>query len=395
MGHFSHNCKLTHVPITGGPATLIVMKPTGRMYDNSDESLKTYGKTYLCSNDGPRMKYSPVWLPIHGQYDTYGGLENIVEDDNTKTLEKYYNLKIQEIVNIITSGRKDDGYDDALNKVKKKGKDEYGKPNYQERYKELITYSGMWIHGDVYKELSNDKGINYFNQMDLGTPELLEVLGFKETGKSTDERYNRVFTKGSLSVNSDGTWINVKKHHIYKLEEFKQYVEKMGESIDIQPWSKMSRAEQTLRLKANRVIMPVTKEEREELNNLHEQVAKDADKGIAQEIYDRISYLMDKLIASIGGRTTDSLRYLMNHDEYKVTNPMSKEYLEVVKGGKLIEDFAKFWKFDEFMYATGSFYEVVGTGPQDGDHEAVKKVLDAGMRVLNEQLKERASWNEE
>jgi hypothetical protein len=42
------------------------MLPTGKMYDNSDETLVKYGKTYMCSNDGPRMKYSPCWFPIKG-----------------------------------------------------------------------------------------------------------------------------------------------------------------------------------------------------------------------------------------------------------------------------------------------------------------------------------------
>jgi hypothetical protein len=40
------------------------MLPTGKMYDNSDETLVKYGKTYMCSNDGPRMKYSPCWFQL-------------------------------------------------------------------------------------------------------------------------------------------------------------------------------------------------------------------------------------------------------------------------------------------------------------------------------------------
>ncbi len=70
MGHFSHSCKLTGLPITGGsPVVLIVMKHRNSLYDNSEDSLKKYGKTYMCSNEGIRLKYMPCWFPIHGTYD--------------------------------------------------------------------------------------------------------------------------------------------------------------------------------------------------------------------------------------------------------------------------------------------------------------------------------------
>lgn len=86
MGHYSMNCKLSHLPITGGtPAVLIIMTPVKNLYNNSEKSLQTYGSTCLVSNDGPRLKFIPCWFPIRGTYNDYGGLEDIIEDDNTGT----------------------------------------------------------------------------------------------------------------------------------------------------------------------------------------------------------------------------------------------------------------------------------------------------------------------
>ena len=120
MGHFSYTCKLSGLPITGStPAVLIVMKLRKKIYDNSESHLKKFGKTCLISNDGTQVKFQPVWFPIRANYNDYGGTEDIIKDDNTEALEKYYGLTIEQIMDIVTSGRKDDGYDGSLSAIKK------------------------------------------------------------------------------------------------------------------------------------------------------------------------------------------------------------------------------------------------------------------------------------
>jgi len=171
MGHYSHNCKLSKLPITGGtPVVLFPMVMSNKLYSNSEESLRKVGSTYMCSNDGNHLKFIPCFFPIRGNYDDYGGIEDIIEDDGTKVLEQYFNLTIQQIANIITCGRKDDGYDSALDCIKdgtapdengkllgEEGHDDYKNPVYKERYKELIAVSGMWIHRGVYDKLTEKK----------------------------------------------------------------------------------------------------------------------------------------------------------------------------------------------------------------------------------------------
>jgi hypothetical protein len=65
MGHYSHTCKLSGIPITGGePVVLIAMSINANRYDNSEKSLTKYGTCYQCSNDSTRLKFSPCWFPI-------------------------------------------------------------------------------------------------------------------------------------------------------------------------------------------------------------------------------------------------------------------------------------------------------------------------------------------
>lgn len=77
MGHFSHSCKLSGLPITGNdPAVLIVMKMRDMLYNNGEDALRQYGSTSLISNDSTQVKFRPVWYPIYCNYNDYGGADD-------------------------------------------------------------------------------------------------------------------------------------------------------------------------------------------------------------------------------------------------------------------------------------------------------------------------------
>ncbi len=430
MGHFTHCCKLTGIPIKDS-AVLIVMKMRDHLWDNSEDKLREYGSVYLCSNEGTRLKFNPVWFPIKGQYNDYGGLEGIIEDDNTKLLEQYYELTIEEIVDIVTSGRKDDGYDGALNKIKipfqrpedwkedeshyeyyqrktgdllpenhteevrrehflryHKWKDtnpdsDYGNPQYIEKYRELLTYSGMWIHGEVYDRISKISKNDEYDKFDLGNPQLLKSLGFNEVGKSKDERYNRVFEKDGLAVNSDGTWINVPKEGIYTLRQFKTYCEKNGVSLDISKLNGKSKVEQMYELVIPTMELPMSDEE---LDAKIQALDKEKDK---EEI---LKLLRSSIMFRLGRAESLILYYLLNGDYsdggFRVTNPMTKLYLAAAKEGKLRSNIVDFWKFDRYMFAMGRYYDVVGTSPQDGEFVMVRDILKISTDIVNKYMEE-------
>lgn len=303
-------------------------------------------------------------FPIHGTYDQYGNLEDIVKDDNTAFLESYYDLSIEEIVAILTSGRADDGYDGNLKKIMDPAvKYEYGKPVYLERYKELISYSSTWIHGDLYDNLTSieDKSDLDKSALELGTPALLESLGFKELKeKSADERYDRQFEKDGFVVNSDGTWINIPGEHIYYLKDFKKYLAK------------------------KKVIIDITEQD---------------SKSYMEQVYDYVipkyPEIKNKELFGYMDRMQSLLAFYFLNGEYsesRIKNPLTEKYYELARAGKLRDNFVAFWKFNRYMYSCGRYYDLIGSGPQDGEPEIVKQVLKSSLEIVNAQIKERNSY---
>jgi hypothetical protein len=91
MGCFNQSCFISHLDIQHGDkcAVFPALKPK-------------YGDL----NDHAFQHWHPFCLPIYGEYNDYGSLENIEKNENTKALEKYFELTIEQIVEAIC-GRKD------------------------------------------------------------------------------------------------------------------------------------------------------------------------------------------------------------------------------------------------------------------------------------------------
>lgn len=390
MGSYSHCCKLSSLPITyGEPVVLIPMLPVKNLYENSEASLKKYGSTYLCSNNGTRLKFMPNMFPIKGTYNDYGGMENIVEDDNTKIIEEYYGLSIQEIVDVICSGRKDDGYDDALKPIIDDSvKYEYNKPVYQERYKELLKVSGMWVHGEFYDKLtaSSSKDSDY-DGLELGHKGLLESLGFKLKTTVSNGRYNLAYEKDGLTIYSDGTWISStsgdnKNDSLYTLSEFKKYCERKGVEIDITEQDSKDRVEQIYDYEIPTYESLFTQ------SDLFEDLSKEE---LIQIFGNNYSENLEVLIEASMSRDQSYIAYLLLNGTYNqpsIKNPLTGLYFNAAKEGKLRDNIVRFWRFNSVMFSCGKYYDIVGTSPQDGDHKTVHNMLKIASDIAEKRLKE-------
>ena len=87
MGSWSVYCDISNITINAGDRIGIVP---------------------LVKNEGQSSSYStylPAMLPIFGTYDDYGGIEDIEENANTKTIEKYFGVSIQEFVVYLVDGK--------------------------------------------------------------------------------------------------------------------------------------------------------------------------------------------------------------------------------------------------------------------------------------------------
>lgn len=106
MGSFYSSCSISHMRLTNQKTSVQLLVP-GYVTDLHSH------KGMIVSNEGAQAFYSPFGFPIHGRYYDYGYLEDIIEDDNTKMLEEYFNMSISNIIKCI--GGKRDVPKDAKN----------------------------------------------------------------------------------------------------------------------------------------------------------------------------------------------------------------------------------------------------------------------------------------
>lgn len=115
MGCFSVSCGVTRLSIREGDKCVLIPITTDKIYERE---LGQWGS--LSSKRIPYTEHAtthlfcyntelwhPCLLPIHGEYNDYGSIEDIVEDDNTRALEEYFGMPIADIVALITDGRND------------------------------------------------------------------------------------------------------------------------------------------------------------------------------------------------------------------------------------------------------------------------------------------------
>lgn len=319
MGVINLSCKLSKLPLYND--TPIMLFPIVKMVYHTN-----YGVSYVYNVDS---KYKPFCFPIRGLYDGYGGIKDIIRDDATIVLEQYYDLTIQQICDVITSNRKDDGYDVNLDCIKEE-KGFKGKPVYKERYIELLNLSCMWVHGNFYTELTNKKILGEFN---IGNPFYLKGIGFTELDDINVIRYNKVFKKDDLIIHSDGTFI---KNNIYTINDFSIKFEE-------EHYTK-SFAEQLY----DYVIL---KSDKQMIENFKGVYSEETILEISKKY--NISTDSAKCILNVSSHIeNDLIRNLL------LNNKFSIYYYDLCLDNKLREVLSRFWLFDLYLKSTGTCYDI-------------------------------------
>lgn len=100
MGCFNVACSVSNVSISHHTKTAFIPLlpkhfPWKKVHELENKTSLTYANHY----------YNPFCLPIFGEYNDYGSLENIIENDNTKAVEDFFGISIQEFIDIVRSGR--------------------------------------------------------------------------------------------------------------------------------------------------------------------------------------------------------------------------------------------------------------------------------------------------
>ena len=165
MGSWSVYCGISHITISAGhKMVLLPIKVNER-------------------DEGTYLPHLPATLSIFGEYDDYGGIENIEENENTKMIEEHFGISILEFTQFFTDyvTYERNETDELIEKLKSNGK-----------YEEIKDWKFMFIDRQVYDFLSNAIDSDYYiGHFEFGNPGILKMLGAEYIGEQTDKEINK------------------------------------------------------------------------------------------------------------------------------------------------------------------------------------------------------------
>jgi hypothetical protein len=63
--------------------------------------------------------------------------------------------------------------------------------------------------------------------------------------------------------------------------------------------------------------------------------------------------------------------------------------MQAARQGQLKDHAVRFWRFDQYMYACGKYYTIIGTSPQDGEPKMVRKMYESALAALETYMSDR------
>lgn len=198
MGSWSEYCGISQITITAGtPCVFIALK--------KDNKLSRLG--------GGGGEWFPALPPIFGHYNDYGAIESVEDTFGARIIKTHFGIDAEKFVEAIE--RKSIGSNSDVKLPVEAAKWSY-----------MFVHRKVWDFMASYLPGAND--LDPDNSYDIGAPWLLRQLGFEYKGESGDKRYKQLWEKGSISLKSDGTWVNdVNRQGIYYLSS----LEKLGIEI--------------------------------------------------------------------------------------------------------------------------------------------------------------------
>jgi len=175
MGCWSVHCNISKIAITAGDKCVLLP-----IKKNQYQSYQYF-------------TWNPATLPIFGEYNDYGGLEDIEINNNTKLIEEYFGASIEDFVGYFTEEVTYQREDVDITTFNKHTVDE------------MKDWNFMFIDREVYDFMAN----NSFNKghLTFGNPGILKLIGFTSNGKTADSRYTDRWMYEDKEFWSDGTWL--------------------------------------------------------------------------------------------------------------------------------------------------------------------------------------------
>lgn len=130
MGYFNVSCGLSGISMSDDEVVLIPLrKPHNKYTPPFDED-----GAHIIYDNG-QAYYEVETLPIYGNLNSFGSIENIRRDANVDILENYYQRKIEDIAEMSSNSYR---------------RNVEGNPKHLPQ----LPTAGMWVNGEVYEEVS-------------------------------------------------------------------------------------------------------------------------------------------------------------------------------------------------------------------------------------------------
>ena len=191
MGSWSVACGISNIAITAGNKCVLIP------LQKNNERIGYF-------------KYIPSVLPIFGEYNDYGGIENIEKNLNTELIEKASGVSIEEFCEYLVDG------------IHTYDRDEAKEINKRINNSEIMSSMRfMWMDRQVFDFMTSNTASDYNISSFMGSRVFLETMGFRKLEiKSGKDRYTQVWEKDGMKINTDGQWIQIESGQgIYYLKD--------------------------------------------------------------------------------------------------------------------------------------------------------------------------------
>jgi len=381
MGSFNVSCGVSMMSIDEGDRCVLIPLTKTKYSDSISEG------AYYISNDGPIGRFHPITLPIFGEYNSYGMLENIEEDSNTKAIEKFYGCPIVDFVQHMCSHHHSDIKDN--DKVPK-------------------NPFGMFVKREVYDEFTKNPmnewggGENCFKDSDL-CPFVLKYLGFVEdttVERNSTERYNRPFKHEkipNLIAFSDGTWNrfqvddNVEMHpYIYHPDDLMKFL------IDNKMYVMVDRFNDLRKLRLGEM------EYDKDCENLIKRIETDKEMELMQEKLTNSNDLDARktlAIAHAMARMSDDLRHqeFLTFGNWASNNKHFRElYCDLLKDSEFRSQMINYKTFESQLWHVNTPLMPSWAGLQCGNHNAELRLSKLIQKLCKQSINKHKDcyWRE-
>lgn len=397
MGSFNVACSISNMSINAGDKVAFIPLLPNKYAKHSGN-----GKECLPWPDSslvyPHCYLNPFCLPIFGKYNDYGSVEEIEHDTNTKTVEKYLGITIEQLVKVCTCGRSVTDYMSESFQLLtpepiKKAVEDYSY-NFNSAYLELLGFKRVGPSGQAWYD---------FQEKDF--PYLVKLVGnYKYDPNRTWVSPPRVIDFGYEIIDHEGKVVVSKPDGYDAKEELLRDIQKLTKYWIHIPKEKQELANLLIRMSGMFVHRDIYDKfvatNKHSDINYHTPVQQELEitRKEIKEYYEQVEKLKEKLKEA----PDDMALFLIawrhpmksyNHegilkyfDEWEYFREI---YGEAVEHATMDQEIISYLNFYSNMYSANRFFFPGMNGEQTGNLEVSLMLALATKNVLFNRLKGR------